>query len=310
MRALITGGAGFLASHICDALLSEGHSVVAVDNLLTGRMQNLEHLARESRFEFKQLDICHPFDCGKVDHVFHLAAPTSPKDYIAYGIETLRVGSAGTFTVLELAQKYLAKFTLASGSAVYGDAKVHPQSEDYWGFASTISERSVYTEAKRLSEVAAVAYRHYLKVDTRIARIFYTYGPRMKLGDGRAISTFMEQALKGKELTIYGDGSQRRSFCYVSEVVDGILRLAMSDVHGPVNLGYPEDVSVLDCARTIIRVTNSPSAIGFRKLPPEDPKRQCPDITKARTLLGWQPKMNLEQGLKTSLDYFRNAASA
>jgi len=309
LRAIVTGGAGFLGSHLCDALLAEGHSVVAVDNLLTGNAANLEHLRREPRFELLQLDICEPFDCGQVDYVFHLASPASPVDYSIHGIPTLRVGSLGTFNALEVAKKYGAKFFLSSTSECYGDPEEHPQKETYWGRVNPIGPRSVYDEAKRFSEAATVAYRRYHKLETRIVRIFNTYGPRMQINDGRVVPNFMKQALRGEELTVYGDGMQTRSFCYVSDEVDGLLRLAWSQQPGPVNIGNPGEFTILECAQKVLQVTGSTSRLKFMPLPTDDPKQRCPDITKARTVLGWEPKINLESGLRLSLDYFRKAVA-
>jgi dTDP-glucose 4,6-dehydratase len=306
-RALVTGGAGFLGSHLCDALLADGYAVVAVDNLLTGRMSNLEHLANEPRFEFRQLDINEPFDCGPVDYVFHFASPASPVDYTVHGIETLKVGSLGTFHALEVARQYKAKYLVASTSECYGDPLEHPQKETYWGNVNPIGPRSVYDESKRFTEAVTVAYHRYYKVDTRMARIFNTYGPRMQLNDGRVIPNFMKQALRGEDLTVYGDGTQTRSFCYVSDEIDGFVRLARSDEHLPVNIGNPDEFTILECAKRILAVTGSPSAIRHEPLPADDPKQRQPDITKARTLLGWEPKVGLESGLKLSLDYFRAA---
>ena len=306
-RVLVTGGAGFLGSHLCDALLAEGYSVIAVDNLLTGKASNLDHLARESRFELQQLDICEPFDCGKVDYVLHFASPASPVDYSIHGIPTLKVGSLGTFNTVELAKKYGAEYLLASTSECYGDPLQHPQKETYWGNVNPIGPRSVYDEAKRFSEAVIVAYRRYHKVDTHIVRIFNTYGPRMQLNDGRVIPNFMKQALRGEDLTVYGDGSQTRSFCYVSDEIEGILRLAKSSEPGPVNLGNPAEFTILECANKVLAVTGSKSRIRHEALPQDDPKQRCPDISKARQVLGWEPKIKLEDGLKLSLDYFRHA---
>ncbi len=310
LRVLVTGGAGFLGSHLCDALLADGHSVIAVDNLLTGNTSNLEHLRAESRFELQQQDICEPFDFGKVNYVFHLASPASPVDYGIHGIATLKVGSLGTFNALEVAHKYGAGFFLSSTSECYGDPEEHPQKETYWGHVNPIGPRSVYDEAKRFSEAATVAYRRYHQVNTRIARIFNTYGPRMQINDGRVIPNFMKQALRGEELTIYGDGSQTRSFCYVSDEIDGLLRLAWSDEPGPVNIGNPAEFTILECARRVLDVTDSKSKLKFLPLPQDDPKQRRPDITKARSVLGWEPKIELDHGLKLSLDYFRKAVSS
>jgi dTDP-glucose 4,6-dehydratase len=306
-RALVTGGAGFLGSHLCDALLAEGHSVVAVDNLLTGRESNLQHLRNEPSFEFRRIDINDPFDCGKVDYVFHLACPASPVDYMQHGVETLKVGSMGTLHALELARRYGAKYFISSTSECYGDPLEHPQKETYWGHVNPIGPRSVYDEAKRFSEALTMAYHRYHKVDTRIVRIFNTYGPRMQLNDGRVVPNFMKQALRGEDLTVYGDGSQTRSFCYVSDEIEGFLRLAKSSEHLPVNIGNPTEFTILECAQRVLAVTGSTSKIRYEALPQDDPKQRRPDITKARTLLGWEPKIDLEIGLKMSLDYFRKA---
>lgn len=309
MRALVTGGAGFLGSHLCDALLAEGNSVVAVDNFITGHHRNLAHLAREPRFEFRQADVSLPFDFGPLDYVFHFASPASPVDYLEHGIETLRVGSNGTFNALELAQKHDAKFMIASTSECYGDPLEHPQKETYWGNVNPIGPRSVYDESKRFSEAVTMAYHRYRHVDTRILRIFNTYGPRMQINDGRVIPNFMKQALLGQDLTIYGDGQQTRSFCYVADEVEGILRLAKSAEHLPVNIGNPGEFTMLECAQKVLEVTGSKSRLRFEPLPQDDPKQRRPDITKARTLLGWEPKTDLATGLRLSLDYFRSAVA-
>jgi dTDP-glucose 4,6-dehydratase len=309
-RALVTGGAGFLGSHLCDALLAEGYSVVAVDNLLTGRMSNIEHLRREGNFEFLQLDINRPFECGEVNYVFHFASPASPVDYTIHGIETLKVGSLGTMHALDIAHKYHAKYLFASTSECYGDPLEHPQKETYWGNVNTIGPRSVYDEAKRFSEALTMAYHRYHAVDTRLVRIFNTYGPRMQLNDGRVIPNFMKQALRGEDLTVYGDGKQTRSFCYVTDEIDGFLRLSKTDEHFPVNIGNPNEFTVLECANRVIAVTESKSKIRFEKLPQDDPKQRRPDISKARKLLDWEPKVGLDEGLQMSLDYFREAVAA
>jgi dTDP-glucose 4,6-dehydratase len=306
-RALVTGGAGFLGSHLCDALLAEGFSVIAVDNLLTGRRSNLEHLRTEPRFEFQETDINKPFDCGRVDYVFHFACPASPVDYMVHGIETLQVGSAGTFNALEVARKYGAKYLVSSTSECYGDPLEHPQKETYWGNVNPIGPRSVYDEAKRFTEAVTMAYHRYYKLDTRIARIFNTYGPRMQLNDGRVIPNFMKQALLGEDLTVYGNGGQTRSFCYVSDEIEGFLRLAKSSEHLPVNIGNPAEFTILECARRVLALTGSKSAIRYEDLPQDDPKQRCPDISKAKTLLGWEPKVDLDSGLKMSLEYFKTA---
>jgi len=308
-RAVITGGAGFLGSHLSDALLADGWSVVVVDNLLTGRLSNLAHLRSESRFEFVEKDICQPFDVGKVDYVFHFASPASPVDYSTHGIETLQVGSLGTFHALDVARKYGAKYFVSSTSECYGDPLEHPQKETYWGHVNPIGPRSVYDEAKRFTEAVTMAYRRYHNVDTHIVRIFNTYGPRMQLNDGRVVPNFMKQALRGEDLTVYGDGSQTRSFCYVSDEVDGFIRLSKSNEHLPVNIGNPVEFTILECAKRVLAVTGSKSAIRHEPLPQDDPKQRCPDITRARTLLDWEPKIDLETGLRMSLEYFREASS-
>jgi dTDP-glucose 4,6-dehydratase len=307
-RALVTGGAGFLGSHLCDRLLGEGYSVVVADNLLTGRLSNLEHLRNEPNFEFRQIDINEPFDCGKVDYVFHFASPASPVDYMIHGIDTLRVGSLGTFHALDITRKYNAKYLVSSTSECYGDPHEHPQKETYWGNVNTIGPRSVYDEAKRFTEATTMAYHRYYKVDTRIVRIFNTYGPRMQINDGRVIPNFMKQALRGEDITIYGDGHQTRSFCYVSDEIDGFIRLSKSDEHLPVNIGNPHEFTMLECAKVVLTVTGSKSKLKFEPLPQDDPKQRQPDITKARTLLGWDPQITLEAGLRLSLDYFRTVA--
>ena len=306
-RALVTGGAGFLGSHLCDALLGEGWRVVVVDNLLTGRRSNLAHLHNDSRLEFVEKDICQPFDVGHVDYVFHFASPASPVDYTVHGIPTLKVGSLGTFQALDVAHRYEAKYLVSSTSECYGDPLEHPQKETYWGNVNCIGPRSVYDEAKRFTEAVTMAYHRYHKVDTRIARIFNTYGPRMQLNDGRVVPNFMKQALRSEDLTVYGDGSQTRSFCYVSDEIDGFVRLAKASEHLPVNIGNPDEFTILECAEHVLKVTGSKSKISYEPLPQDDPKQRRPDITKARQLLGWEPKIALETGLRMSLDYFRTA---
>jgi dTDP-glucose 4,6-dehydratase len=307
-RALVTGGAGFLGSHLCDALLAEGYSVIAADNLVTGRRCNLDHLRNEARFEFRKIDINQPFDCGKVDYVFHFASPASPLDYSVHGMATLKVGSLGTFHALDVAHKYAAKYLVSSTSECYGDPLVHPQKETYWGNVNPIGPRSVYDEAKRFTEAVTMAYHRYHQVDTRIARIFNTYGPRMQLNDGRVIPNFMKQALRGEDLTVYGDGSQTRSFCYVSDEIEGLLRLAKSFEHLPVNIGNPHEFTIVDCAKLVLTLTGSKSKVRHEPLPQDDPKQRRPDISKAKTLLGWEPKIDLQTGLRMSLDYFRKVA--
>ena len=305
MRLLVTGGAGFIGSHLCDALLAKGHDVVCVDNFITGSKRNLAHLEKEPRFELVEQDVSRPYDVGPVDYILHFASPASPVDYMEHGIETLQVGSLGSFHSLELARKYKARYLLASTSECYGDPQEHPQKETYWGNVNPIGPRSVYDESKRFAEAATMAYLRYHKVDTRILRIFNTYGPRLQVNDGRVISNFMKQALRGEPLTIYGDGAQTRSFCYVSDQVDGILRLAWSEVHEPVNIGNPDEFTILECARMVLKVTGSSSPLAYRPLPEDDPRQRRPDITRARKYLGWEPKVNLEAGLKLSLEYFR-----
>jgi dTDP-glucose 4,6-dehydratase len=308
-RALVTGGAGFLGSHLCDALIGEGYSVIVVDNLLTGRRANIGHLSNDSRFDFVEKDICEPFDVGKVDYVFHFASPASPVDYTVHGIPTLKVGSLGTFHALDVAHKYGAKYLVSSTSECYGDPLEHPQKETYWGNVNSIGPRSVYDEAKRFTEAVTMAYHRYHKVDTRIVRIFNTYGPRLQLNDGRVVSNFMKQALRGEPLTVYGDGSQTRSFCYVSDEIDGFIRLSKSSEHLPVNIGNPNEFTILECAQHVLKVTGSKSKIAYEPLPQDDPKQRQPDITKARQLLGWEPKIQLEEGLRLSLDYFKKAVA-
>ena len=308
-RAVVTGGAGFLGSHLCDALLAEGWNVVVVDNLLTGRPANLAHLTHEPRFEFVEKDICQPFDVGKVDYVFHFASPASPVDYTIHGIATLKVGSLGTFHALDVAHKYGAKYLVSSTSECYGDPLEHPQKETYWGNVNSIGPRSVYDEAKRFTEAVTMAYHRYHNVDTRIVRIFNTYGSRMQLNDGRVVPNFLKQALRGEPLTVYGDGQQTRSFCYVSDEIDGFVRLSKSEEHLPVNIGNPKEFTILECAQMVLHVTGSKSQIRYEPLPPDDPKQRCPDITKARQELEWEPKIDLETGLRRSLDYFKKAVA-
>ena len=305
MRALVTGGAGFLGSHLCDALLADGYDVLCVDNLLTGRVANLEHLKNDRRFELREHDICRPFDFGPVDYVFHFASLASPVDYMQHGMETLAVGSAGTFNSLDVARKYSAKFLISSTSECYGDPQVHPQPEDYWGYVNPIGPRSVYDESKRFAEAATMAYHRYHGVDTRIVRIFNTYGPRLQVNDGRVISNFLKQALRGEDITIYGDGQQTRSFCYVSDEIEGILRLARLDEHLPVNIGNPAEFTILECAELVRKISGSQSKLVFKPLPQDDPKQRRPDISRAKVLLGWEPKIDLDTGLRLCLPYFR-----
>lgn len=306
MRVLVTGAAGFLGSHLTDALLAEGHSVIGADNLCTGSLKNIEHLKKDSRFEFLQADISQAFDPRRVDYVFNFASPASPVDYYRLGIETLTVGSDGTRNALEIAKKYGAKFLHASTSECYGDPSVHPQTEDYWGNVNPIGIRSVYDEAKRFSEALVMAYHRYHGVDTRLVRIFNTYGPRLQKDDGRVISNFMVQALKGENLTVYGEGAQTRSFCYVTDEIEGILGLSRTSEHLPVNVGNPSEWTILECAKAVLRVTGSKSQIAYCPLPQDDPIQRQPDIRKAKRLFGWEPKIDLETGLKQSLEYFRS----
>lgn len=302
--ALVTGAAGFLGSHLTDRLLGEGYRVIGVDNLSTGDQGNLAHLANDSRFRFEQRDICTSFDPGHVNDVFNLASPASPPEYLRLGIETLRVGSLGVENTLQIAAKYGAGFLHASTSECYGDPLEHPQRETYWGNVNPVGPRSVYDEAKRFGEAMVMAYERSRGVNTRMVRIFNTYGPRLHPGDGRVISNFMMQALRGEPLTIYGDGSQTRSFCYVDDLIEGIFRLSRSDEHLPVNLGNPEEYTIHECARAVLEVTASKSELTYVALPVDDPTRRRPDITKARTLLGWEPRVGLKDGLKRSLDFF------
>ncbi len=306
-RILVTGAAGFLGSHLVDALLAVGHEVVGADNLSTGRLQNIAHLGGEPRFTLLDQDICTPFDPGKVDFVFNFASPASPADYDRLGPETLRVGSDGTVNALEIARKHQAGFLHASTSECYGDPLEHPQTEEYWGHVNPIGPRSVYDEAKRFSEATIMAYHRYYSVDTRMVRIFNTYGPRLQPTDGRVISNLMMQALRGEDLTIYGEGTQTRSFCYVSDLIDGILRLSASNEHLPVNIGNPVEWTIAECAQEVLAVTGSSSKICKLPLPPDDPARRRPDISKAQKLLGWNPRVGLREGLGLSLEYFRDS---
>jgi dTDP-glucose 4,6-dehydratase len=303
-RTLITGGAGFLGSHLCDYFLAKGHHVICMDNLLTGTIENIAHI-RDERFLFIKQDVTeYVYIKGPVDYILHFASPASPIDYLEMPIQTLKVGSLGTHKALGLAKEKKARFLLASTSEVYGDPLVHPQSENYWGNVNPIGPRGVYDEAKRFAEAMTMAYHRYHNVDTRIARIFNTFGPRMRLNDGRVVPTFIYQALTNQPLTVYGDGSQTRSFCYISDLIEGIYRLLLSDVIDPMNLGNPEEMSILVFAKTILRLTGSRSEIIFCDLPIDDPKVRQPDIEKARKLLGWTPKVSLEQGLRKTIDWF------
>jgi dTDP-glucose 4,6-dehydratase len=305
MKVLVTGAAGFVGSHLCETLLAEKHTVVGVDNFYTGNPDNIALLEKHAGFEFLEQDICEAFDPGPVDLILNFASPASPRDYLRLGIETLRVGSVGTENMLQLAEKYEARFLHASTSECYGDPLVHPQPESYWGHVNPIGPRSVYDEAKRFSEAMVMAYHRYRGVNTALVRIFNTYGTRMQLHDGRVIPNFMTQAVRGEDLTVYGDGKQTRSFCYVSDEVDGILKLAASDEHMPVNIGNPVEFTMLECVEAVLEVTGSSSRIVFEPLPQDDPKQRQPDITRARELLGWEPRIGLREGLALCLDYFR-----
>ncbi|MFO0951100.1 MAG: UDP-glucuronic acid decarboxylase family protein [Isosphaeraceae bacterium] len=304
---MITGGAGFVGSHLCERFLAEGDEVICVDNLLTGHRRNLVHLMDNPRFRFVEHNISEPIAIdGPVDNVLHFASPASPADYLAHPIPTLKVGSLGTHNALGLAKAKDSRFLLASTSEIYGDPEVHPQREDYWGNVNTIGPRGCYDEAKRFAEAITMAYHRYHGVKTRIVRIFNTYGPRMRLNDGRVLPAFMGQALRGEDLTVFGEGQQTRSFCYVTDLVDGIYRLLHSDFSEPVNIGNPVEITVLELAKEILAlVGNTKSKIVYNPLPQDDPKRRKPDITRAQTILGWNPTIDRASGLKTTLEYFR-----
>jgi dTDP-glucose 4,6-dehydratase len=305
-RALVTGGAGFLGSHLSDRLLAEGYEVIVMDNLLTGSLSNIDHLVGEDRFTFVKQDVTEFIHVpGPLDLILHFASPASPIDYQELPIQTLKVGALGTHKTLGLAKEKGAVFVLASTSEVYGDPLEHPQNEEYWGNVNPVGPRGVYDEAKRFGEAMTMAYHRYHGVRTRIARIFNTYGPRMRLNDGRALPAFMSQALRGEQVTVFGDGSQTRSFCYVSDLVDGIVRLAHSDCAEPVNLGNPKESTILEFARTVIEMTGSTSECVHRELPVNDPKVRQPDISRAREVLGWEPRVTLEEGLGMCLGYFK-----
>ena len=306
MRILVTGGAGFIGSHLCERLLAEGHKVICIDNFITGKMENIRHLLKDKRFKFINHNISNYITInGKIDYILHFASPASPADYLHYPIQTLKVCSLGTHNALGLAKAKNAKFLLASTSEVYGDPLVHPQPETYWGNVNCVGPRGVYDEAKRFAEAITMAYHRVHKVDTRIIRIFNTYGERMRENDGRAIPAFISQALANKPITVFGKGAQTRSFCYISDMVDGILKLMQKDIHEPVNIGNPGEYTILELAKKIIRLTGSKSRIVFRELPVDDPKVRRPDITKAKRLLKWQPKVGLEEGLRKTIEWFR-----
>jgi dTDP-glucose 4,6-dehydratase len=312
MRVLITGGAGFLGSHLCDRFLAEGHTVIAMDNLITGKTANIEHLAGNENFLFIKHDVTnYIYIEGELDAVLHFASPASPIDYLEFPIPTLKVGALGTHKALGLAKDKRARFLLASTSEIYGDPLVHPQTEDYWGNVNPIGPRGVYDEAKRFAEAMTMAYQRYHNVETRIVRVFNTYGPRMRLHDGRVVPNFIAQALNNEPLTVYGDGSRTRAFCYVADLVDGIYRLLMSDEPEPVNIGNPNEMSILDFAEKVIEITNSNSEITFIEPTDEriqdDPKVRCPDISKARRVLKWEPQVSIDEGLSNTVDFFRNA---
>jgi len=305
-RIIVTGGAGFIGSHLCERFLAEGDDVICMDNLLTGSADNIAHLFSEKRFTFIQQDVTtYIYVKGPVDAILHFASPASPVDYLELPIQTLKVGSLGTHKALGLAKEKNARFLLASTSEVYGDPLVHPQNEDYWGNVNPIGPRGVYDEAKRFAEALTMAYHRTHRVATRIVRIFNTHGPRMRLNDGRVVPNFISQALRNEPITVYGDGSQTRSFCYVSDLVEGIVRLLRSDHSGPVNCGNPTEVTILQFAERIKALTGSKSEIVYRPLPEDDPKVRQPDIARARKLLGWEPKVGLDEGLRRTIEYFR-----
>jgi dTDP-glucose 4,6-dehydratase len=307
--SVVTGGAGFLGSHLTDRLLAEGHRVIAIDNLVTGNTANIGHLAGNRDFHFIKHNVSNfiflPEE--KIDYVFHFASPASPIDYLELPIPTLKVGALGTHNALGLAKDKKAAFILASTSEVYGDPLEHPQKEDYWGNVNPIGPRGVYDEAKRFAEAITMAYYRYHRVDTKIVRIFNTYGPRMRLRDGRVVPAFIGQALRGEPLSVFGDGSQTRSFCYVSDLIDGIFSLAMSDFHDPVNLGNPQEMTIKQFAAEIIRITGTKSTIEYKPLPVDDPKVRQPDISRAKKILGWEPQVTFEEGIKNTIEYFRES---
>jgi len=306
MRIVVTGGAGFLGSHLCDFLINEGHSVICIDDLITGNTDNIAHLMGNEKFKFIHHDVTnYIFIEGKLDAILHFASPSSPIDYQELPIQTLKVGSLGTHKALGLAKEKKAKFLLASSSEVYGDPLVHPQNEDYWGNVNPIGPRGVYDEAKRFAEAMSMAYHYYHKIDTKIVRIFNTYGPRMRKNDGRVVPTFINQALEGKPLTVFGDGTQTRSFCYVSDMVQGIYKLLLSNINEPINLGNPQEMTVNEFAKLILKLTKSKSKIIHKPLPVDDPRIRQPDITRAKKLLNWSPRVSLEEGLQKTIEYFQ-----
>ncbi len=308
MRLVVAGAAGFVGSHLCDRLIGDGHDVIGLDNLITGSRRNLRQLEGHPRFQFIHHDVTIPIHLeGAVDGVLNLASPASPKDYLAYPVETLDVGSIGTRNLLDLARGHRARFLLASTSECYGDPLEHPQSEEYWGNVNPVGPRSCYDESKRFAEAITMAYFRKYALRTNIARIFNTYGPRMQLDDGRVVPAFVDQALRGQPLTVFGNGSQTRSFCYVSDLVDGLCRLMVSDERYPVNLGNPVEMTILEFAERIRAAVGSHDAIRFEPLPDDDPRRRKPDISKAQRLLGWQPRVGLDDGLRATIEYFREA---
>jgi dTDP-glucose 4,6-dehydratase len=311
MRTLITGGAGFIGSHLCERFLADGHEVICVDNLITGSLANIEPLRANPAFSFIRHDISHPLEIdGPLDNVLHFASPASPVDYLRHPIPTLKVGSLGTHNALGLAKAKQAAFLLASTSEVYGDPLVHPQREDYWGNVNPIGVRGCYDEAKRFAEAITMAYQRSHGVNTHVVRIFNTYGERMRLDDGRVLPNLLGQALRGEPLTVYGDGAQTRSFCYISDLVEGIVRLLRTDFHEPVNLGNPSEVTILDFAREILALSGSTSSIVFKPLPQDDPKLRRPDITRARQLLGWEPSVDRREGLRRTMEHLRRQIKA
>lgn len=304
--ALVTGGAGFLGSHLCDKLISEGMKVICLDNLLTGRIENIEHLFLNENFQFIKHDVTNFIHIpGSLDYILHFASPASPIDYLKYPIQTLKVGSLGTHKALGLAKEKKARFLLASTSEVYGDPLIHPQKEDYWGNVNPVGPRGVYDEAKRFAEAMTMAYQRYHGLETRIVRIFNTYGPRMRLDDGRALPAFISQALKGEDITVFGDGLQTRSFCYVSDLMDGIYKLLLSDEKLPVNIGNPVEITIKEFAEEVVKLCNSKSKIVYQDLPVDDPKVRQPDIARAKSILNWEPKVARHEGLEKTLEYFK-----